>query len=90
MYSLAQQLSNLGQYQKALEAFQDVLGKRRQIDRYSKLKVLEGGTRGRGKAEKIREKKVARKGEEGQEKGCRGHFFPEESLGFLAVRLLKS
>jgi tetratricopeptide (TPR) repeat protein len=39
MYSIAQQLSNLGQYQKALEAFQEVLGKRRVIDRYSKLKV---------------------------------------------------
>ena len=28
-YSIAEQYSNLGQYEKALQAFQDVLGKRR-------------------------------------------------------------
>jgi hypothetical protein len=57
MYSLAQQLSNLGQYQKALEAFQDVLGKRRQIDRYSKLKVLEGGKQGGGEKRRRSERR---------------------------------
>jgi tetratricopeptide (TPR) repeat protein len=66
MYSIGLQLSNLGQYQKALEAFQEVLGKRRVINRNSKLKV-EGGKQ----AERIREEGR----EEGQKKGCRGHIF---------------
>jgi tetratricopeptide (TPR) repeat protein len=30
-YSIAQQYSNLGQYEKALQAFQDVLGKGREL-----------------------------------------------------------
>jgi tetratricopeptide (TPR) repeat protein len=51
MYYIAEQLSYLGQYQKALEAFQEVLSKRRKLDRYSKLKVVEvRKTRGRIKA----------------------------------------
>jgi hypothetical protein len=77
MYSIADQLSNLGQYQKALETFQEVLGKRSIIDRYSKLNVVVEVKKQKGgrKAEKIREKKVTRKREEGQEKGWWGYFF---------------
>jgi hypothetical protein len=61
MYYIADQLSNLGQYQKALEAFQEVFGKRRVIDSYSysKLEVKRGK-----QADRIREE--GRKEERGR------------------------
>ena len=55
MYYIASQLSKLGQYQKALEAFEEVLGNKRIIDKYSKLKVVEGGKQGGKSGEDKRE-----------------------------------
>jgi hypothetical protein len=61
MHSIADELSNLGQYQKALEAFQEVLGKRRVIDRYSKLKVEGGKKAEKGRRKKGRERRAKKK-----------------------------